>query len=60
MNSVETTTNRCDCNCSIQQVWDSKVERDILDSIGEPIEISESSEPIEINGNENCKRHFCF
>lgn len=49
-------TNRCDCNCTVQQVWDSTVEKEILDSIGEPIEISEQSEPIEINGNELCKR----
>jgi hypothetical protein len=47
------TANRCDCNCSVQQIWDSKVEKEILDSSGEPVELSESSEPIEINGNEN-------
>lgn len=53
------TSSRCDCNCSIQQVWDSKLEKEILDSFGEPIEISESSEPIEINGNDNSsKRKF--
>ena len=49
MNTTTETSHQSDCNCTVQQVWDSTVEKEILDSIGEPIEISEQSEPIEIN-----------